>query len=92
MVVDDLNVLSAAIRPGKADAVLIVDANAVLTASVAGQRLQPVSRERRQVAKLLGGVQLLELSLRDAGDLLVRRLNRPANNASVSESLNDRIT
>lgn len=68
--VDDLHVLCVAIFPDEADAVAIVDPDAVLPASVARQRCEPIAGERGQISKLPRGVQLLELPLGHACDLL----------------------
>lgn len=63
MIVDDLHVVGITIVPDEADAVLIINSNAVLATSIACERLNPVTRKHRQVPKLAGGIELLELSL-----------------------------
>lgn len=63
MIVDDLHVIGVTVVPDEANAVLIVDANAVLATSIARERLESVTGERRQVPKLASGMELLELSL-----------------------------
>jgi hypothetical protein len=70
VIVDDLHVVSVPFVPDEADAVLIVDPNAVLPASVAHERLEPVAGKRRQVAKLPSSMELLQLSLGDPRDPL----------------------
>jgi hypothetical protein len=49
MIIDDFDVLSGALSPGKTDSPLIVDPDAMLTLPAAAQSLKPVSRNRREV-------------------------------------------
>jgi len=49
---------------------MILDPNAVLAAPVARGRLEPVTRERRQVTEFASRVQLLQLPLGDPRHLL----------------------
>jgi hypothetical protein len=44
VIVDYLDLLRAGVGPGEADAVLIVDPDAMLTGSIPGQRLETVAR------------------------------------------------
>jgi len=44
MIIDDFNELGAAIAPLETDTPLIVDPDAVLTATIALQRFQPIAR------------------------------------------------
>ena len=62
--------MGVAVAPDEADPESVVDADAVLASPVAAQRFQPVSREDRQIPKLVGRVQLAEFPLSDAGDCL----------------------
>ena len=70
MVVRDLHLVGSVHLPDKADAILIVDANAMLTGSVSLQSLQPVSGWEAQVAQIGRGLDLVELA---DGDLANRR-------------------
>ena len=70
MIVDDLHIVSVPVVPDEADAILIIDPNAVLAAPVARECLEPVTRERRQVAEFSSCVQLLQLPLSDPRHLL----------------------
>lgn len=70
VVVHDLNILGVAIHPNEADAVSIVDPDAVLSSPVAGQRFEPVSGKCRQVSKCARCVDLLQLPLGHPRDLL----------------------
>ena len=63
MVVDDLDVVGVAFRPPEADAPLIVDANAVLSLSIATERFQAVAWRRAQEIKGVSGVDQEQLSL-----------------------------
>ncbi len=58
MAIDDRNVVSIPITPHKADAPLIVDANAVLSRAITFERFQSIARRCRKVAQLGGNVQL----------------------------------
>lgn len=62
MVVNDLNILWPSCGPPKTDPSLLVDSNAVLTPSIAFQRLEPVSRRNPQLLKALRLPNLSELA------------------------------
>jgi len=49
VIVDNLDIVRVSVLPSKADAPLVVDANAVLTLSVAAQGFEPVARGGAQV-------------------------------------------
>src|SRR5437899_2348957 len=49
VIVDNLDLLRVAVLPPKADAPLVVDANAVLTLSVTAQCFEPIARRDAQV-------------------------------------------
>lgn len=56
MVVNDLHLMGIALLPSKADAPLVVDANAVLPSAFASKLLEAVPRRYTQVIKRLSGV------------------------------------
>jgi hypothetical protein len=56
------------VLPNEADAVLVVDPDAVLTTPVSAQSLQVVAWKRPQVLESVRRVQHHELALRDASD------------------------
>jgi len=58
MVIDNLYILGARIRPAKADAELIVNTDAVLPRTIALERLQPVSRRHTKVLQLASEPQM----------------------------------
>ena len=62
MVVDDLDVMCVPVLPAKADAPLIVDANAVLARAVAFELFESVAGRDTQVLELLGGIDEAELT------------------------------
>jgi hypothetical protein len=64
MIIHNLNVVGIPVMPNKADAPLIVDADAVLSFPVLVEGFQAISWWRRQVAQLSGNVQLPKFSLR----------------------------
>jgi hypothetical protein len=68
MVVNDLDVLGARGRPTKANAPLIVDANAVLPVPVAFESLQPIAGRDAQILEATGDFQLSQLAACDRGN------------------------
>jgi hypothetical protein len=52
-----LDLISIALAPLKADPILIVDPNAILTFPAASQRLEPISRQYAKVFEFRSGVQ-----------------------------------
>ncbi len=62
MVIDDFDVPCRTVAPSKADAELVVDADAPLSAPIAGKLLQPVLRRDTQSFDPSGGIQHLKLS------------------------------
>lgn len=70
MIVHNLHVVGVSIPPDEADAVLVIDPDAVLPAAVTRQRLQAIARKRRKIAKFSGRVELLQFSPRHASNLL----------------------
>jgi hypothetical protein len=62
MVIDDFNLIWAAVGPHKADAPLIIYANAPLALSVASELFQSVTRRHSKVSDLAGSVQVRQLS------------------------------
>ena len=61
MVVDDFHVVGFVLPPHEADAVLIVDPDAVTALALPVQRLQPVSGRHPQIIQRHGGMQQEEL-------------------------------
>ena len=70
MVVDNLNILRAGIRPNEADPELSVDSDAVLTPSISRKPLKSVSRGNAEIVQPLGRVELVELPACDRPDRL----------------------
>jgi hypothetical protein len=62
MVVDNLGLLGAGIRPPENDTPLVVDADRMLATQIALQCLKPVSRRHRKVAQRLGAIELNKLA------------------------------
>jgi hypothetical protein len=69
MVIHNLNVPRTARRPDKANAKLVVDADAVLSPAIALQRFQAISRWHLQIVKLLCAVQHRQFSHRHRLDI-----------------------
>ena len=61
MIVDDFHVVGFALPPHEADAILIIDPDAVLVLALAVQQLQPVSRRHPQIIQRHRGMQQEEL-------------------------------
>lgn len=61
MVIDKLNFISMAVAPCKTDAPLIIYADAALTLSIAAQRFESISRQRRKGSDVGSSVQHVEL-------------------------------
>ncbi len=62
VIVHDLDIFGARVRPSKADPELIVYADAVLSCAVSLQRLETVPRWDTQILKKVGDLQLPELA------------------------------
>lgn len=70
MVVRYLNVKGIRLDPAEADPPLVVYPNAVLPQPVADEGLQTIPRYRSEIRQRRSRVDLVQLSLRDAGDPL----------------------
>ena len=57
MVVEDFNLVGPLLRPTEANAVLLIDADAVLSLAVACEGLEAVARRALEVVEIGGGVQ-----------------------------------
>jgi hypothetical protein len=62
MVVHNFHFISVSVPPHEAEAPLIVDTNAVLALAVPMQFFQAISRNARQLVKIRGSVQGLQLA------------------------------
>ena len=80
MVVGDLHVVGPSLGPREADAVLVVDANAVLTSPRSFEFLKPVSWRTQEILQLSGRLEIVELSL---GDVPYRAWATVASGAAV---------
>ncbi len=68
VVINDFNIGRARRSPSETDTKLIVDPDAVLSRSVALERLQTVAWWHAQVAELTGNLELPKLAARDGRD------------------------
>src|ERR1035438_6074541 len=73
MIIDNLDVLRSALSPDETDSPLVVDSDAMLTLPVAGQSLDPVSRNRRDVFQFFGIVEHSQLPPRYLRDIADRK-------------------
>jgi hypothetical protein len=62
VVINNFNLVGVPVKPHKAQSPLIVDANAVLTSTIADQSLQSVARRDAQEIQRGRSVQLLQLA------------------------------
>jgi hypothetical protein len=66
VVVHDLDVVGVVVNPAKADAPLVIDADAVLSRAVSGQFLEAIGGRCPEVDKTRIGIERHELAQRDA--------------------------
>jgi hypothetical protein len=69
VIIHDLDVVRVPLVPAKADAVLIVDPNAVLADPIPLQRFQPIARQRGKVTQDRRDVQRVQTSTRNGFDI-----------------------
>jgi hypothetical protein len=69
VVIHYLYVFGASFRPAKADAPLIIDANAVLPEAVALQCFKAIAQRHPQIIQAARDLKLSELSLRHGSDV-----------------------
>src|SRR4051812_23936000 len=62
MVVHDFDVVRLVLGPDEADPVLVVDPNAVLALSIAGEGLEAFAGRDPEIGEALGGIELVELA------------------------------
>lgn len=62
MIVDDLDVLGAAILPDKAYPPLIVDADTVLALPAAPQRFEAIAGRHFEIVQFTGGIEIAQSS------------------------------
>ena len=75
MIIDDFDIESIAIAPDEAHPPLVVDANAVLAAAIAAQRLQPVAGWRPEIVEAARVVHLDQFPFADAQHVLRHALD-----------------
>jgi hypothetical protein len=57
MIIDDLDLVGVSVFPPETNTPLLIDPDPILTISVAGEFLQPISRGDPQITKRNGGVE-----------------------------------
>jgi hypothetical protein len=70
VVVDDLDILGASIRPNEADAPLLIDSDAMLAGAIILEGFKLIAGRHSQVAQHLGIVQHSQLPQRGLLDIL----------------------
>jgi len=65
MIIDDFNVFGPRVRPAEADAILVIDANAVLAQAISLERLKTIARRNPEVVKPSGDLELSKLAQRN---------------------------
>jgi len=71
MIIAELHIVGVALRPAETEPPLFIYTNAVLSFSIAEQRLKPITRRDTQEVDACGAVDQIELSFR--ADRHVRR-------------------
>ena len=69
MVIDDFNVVRAVGFPHKTHTPLIIDANTVLSASITGERFEPIARWRSHRVERCCAIELLQFTCSDARNI-----------------------
>jgi len=69
MIINNLNIFSESIRPAKADSPLIIDANTVLTGTIAPERLKVIAGRDSQILKTICDFELPEFSSGNLGNI-----------------------
>jgi len=87
MVVDNLNLVRLPLNPGKADAVLVVDANAILGLPFAFESLQTIAGRYPKLFQRTDGVKLIELSPRGRPQTLRANASGPRRGFAVEHIL-----
>jgi hypothetical protein len=64
MIVDDFDLLRAALRPSETDAPLVIDSNAPLSRAISLQKLEPIARRYPEIVESPCGVQQAQLAKR----------------------------
>src|ERR1700687_4076985 len=70
VIVDDLDILRAGLRPSEADAPLVIDANTPLSCTIPFQRLETVARRHAQIIQSFCCVQQTQLAKSDCLDVI----------------------
>jgi hypothetical protein len=78
MVVSDLNLEGIASLPYKANAPLVVDADAVLTLAVFRESFRPITRRDAHIVESPGVMQLKQLAIGDPNDIVRNTFDEPA--------------
>ena len=87
VVIRDFDFVGIAGLPAKTHPILVVDANAVLPASIAGKAFEPVPRRDRELAQIAHPVELCELAANDGPEVGRARGPRSATVHAIEEVL-----
>jgi hypothetical protein len=71
VIINNLHFERIAIAPDETDAILIVDADTVLSLAISFQCFKMIPWKDCQITQYMSGVYLHKLTLRDSGDLLM---------------------
>jgi hypothetical protein len=82
VIVNDLDVIGVTVGPAKADSLLIIDSDAVLSPAISGEFLQTICRRHSEFVQGSGGVYDQQLAQR----YTVQVGRQPANPVSLEES------
>lgn len=91
MVIADFDVIGIAGGETETDSPLIVDGDRILTFSVAGKRMKPVTRRYLQVLQARGQIQVLELARGSFRDVRRKPLCLACNVELLGTSIRERF-
>jgi hypothetical protein len=80
VIINNLDVVRITVTPNKADAILVIDTNAVCPLAISAERLETIAGKNAKVAKLVRAMQLHHFPLNYPFDPL-----KPPNRAAIEE-------
>jgi nitrogenase subunit NifH len=65
----DFDIVGIPFFPAKADSILVVDSQAVLTLAISSERFETIARRNAQIGEILGGIQCNQPAQGDIGQM-----------------------
>ena len=91
MIVAELYIVGMPVNPTKTKSPLIVDADAMLTSTIAVQNFKPAARRHHQEIEACGTVKQVEFPLCAHGDIRRQRLYKPTRKESGRAFVGERL-